>query len=432
MNTSHCHRSLCSSFVITHSSPWQTPHVAGAGTGPRAVRLHTVVIGFLILFCLIASSTNAQVAQNQTDNFQDGTLDHWFSGTNNPNPPANISSGGPGGAADSYMLLTSTGTVGAGSKLVVQNTTQWIGNYTLAGITKVSMHVKNAGSNSLLLRVVLIGSGGGCSSINAVTVPVGSGWISIAFPVTATDLTGGTVSTTLTSVTEMRIIHSTSPSTSGTAIAAQLGIDDITAAATPLPVEMQSFTAMVRGESVILGWSTATETNSYGFEIDRSEIDAQSVAANQQVSIDQWDTVGFVKGAGTTATRHTYSFLDNPVESGTYRYRIKQIDTDGSLRFSASAEVAVTNPRQFVLIQNYPNPFNPSTLISYSITRSARVTLRVYNLLGQEVATLMDEEQSAGSYKIAFDGAKLSSGIYFYRLSTTNRISAVKKMLLLK
>jgi len=191
------------------------------------LRFNTTVVGLLLL--LIPLSLQAQVALNQTDNFQDGTLNGWTSGAQNPTPPQNIASDGPAGASDKYMQVTSNGGSGAGSKLVIMNTTQWKGDYTSAGVTSISIHVKNEGSTALQLRVALIGASGDGVSTSAVNLSVGSGWTSVVFPVTADALTGTNVASALTSVTELRLLHSASASTKGDAIAAQLGVDDITA-----------------------------------------------------------------------------------------------------------------------------------------------------------------------------------------------------------
>jgi hypothetical protein len=186
-----------------------------------------------------------------------------------------------------------------------------------------------------------------------------------------------------------------------------------------IPVELTSFTADVINGSVELNWSTATETNNSGFEIQR------------RVEFTQWDKVGFVTGRGTTTESQTYSYTDKLVKNGSYSYRLKQIDYDGSFEYSDVVDVEVTAPIEFALHQNYPNPFNPSTTIRFELKLSGQTLLKIYDLLGKEVFRLVDEELEAGAYKVTFDANALSSGIYYYRLETSS-FNQVRKMILLK
>lgn len=186
-----------------------------------------------------------------------------------------------------------------------------------------------------------------------------------------------------------------------------------------VPVELTSFTAISNNNNVILNWSTATELNNLGFEIQRA------VAGNEFVS------VGFVQGYGTTTEARNYSFVDANLSSGNYSYRLKQVDFNGTFSYSDEINVEVTTPLQFELSQNYPNPFNPSTKIKFSIPQSADVTLKIFNVLGQEVATLVDQNMESGVHTINFDASELNSGIYFYKLDAGS-FSEVKKMTLIK
>ncbi|MFO7524291.1 MAG: T9SS type A sorting domain-containing protein, partial [Ignavibacteriaceae bacterium] len=149
-----------------------------------------------------------------------------------------------------------------------------------------------------------------------------------------------------------------------------------------------------------------------------------------------WETIGFVEGRGTTTEEQSYSYRDKNLSAGNYQYRLKQIDFDGTFEYSKVAEVEIGLPTRFVLEQNYPNPFNPSTKIEYSIPNAATgqtlsVTLKVYDVIGNEVTTLVDEYKTAGIYEVEFDASQLSSGIYFYKLSAGSFIST-KKMILIK
>lgn len=185
-----------------------------------------------------------------------------------------------------------------------------------------------------------------------------------------------------------------------------------------VPVEFTSFTAASSGNDVTLNWTTSTETNNKGFEIQRSEV-------------GDWAKVGFVGGFGTTSEPESYSFSDNNVTAGKYTYRLKQIDFNGSYKYSNEAEVEVNGPAVFLLNQNYPNPFNPSTQINYSIPKYEYVSLKVYNILGEEVAGLVNGMMKAGSHKVTFDATNLSSGVYYYRIEAGGNVS-VKKMMLIK
>jgi hypothetical protein len=194
----------------------------------------------------------------------------------------------------------------------------------------------------------------------------------------------------------------------------------------PLPVELSSFTASNQGRNIQLNWETKTEKNSDRFEIQRSSVGNLN-----------WAVVGSVKAAVLSNSTKNYSFSDTKLQSGKYEYRLKMIDNNGSFSYSSveTAEVAV--PKDFAVSQNYPNPFNPSTKIDYQVPIDAKVVMEVYNIAGQKVVELVNQEQSAGYYTVDFGASKLSSGIYIYRLSasdkiTGNNFSSIKKMMLLK
>ena len=187
-----------------------------------------------------------------------------------------------------------------------------------------------------------------------------------------------------------------------------------------LPVELTTFTAEVRNGAVNLSWKTATEINNSGFEIQRN-------------SSSGWAKVAFVQGHGTTNTPQNYSYSDGSVRVGTYSYRLKQIDHNGNFVYHQAIEAKVgLTPSTVFLDNNYPNPFNPSTKISFVLGTSGHASLKVFNLLGQEVATLADGEFNGGDTQtFTFDASKLSSGIYYYQLKSGNT-TQIKKMMLLK
>jgi len=186
-----------------------------------------------------------------------------------------------------------------------------------------------------------------------------------------------------------------------------------------VPVELTSFTALVSGKNVNLTWTTATEINNAGFEVER-----KSTSSN-------WQKIGFVNGNGTTTEKQTYSFTDKSVTEGNYSYRLKQVDFNGVFEYSNFIEVNVLNPDKFELNQNYPNPFNPNTSIKFSLPSAGNVKLSVYNLLGQEVQTLINGFKEAGIHTVNFEAKNINSGIYLYKLEA-NGLTSVKKMTLLK
>ena len=186
-----------------------------------------------------------------------------------------------------------------------------------------------------------------------------------------------------------------------------------------VPVELTSFAAISKNNEVELSWTTATETNNQGFYIERMN------------SSGTYEQIGYVAGFGTTTEPKAYSYIDTELEVGKYTYRLKQIDYDGTATYSEEVNVEVEIPIEYALEQNYPNPFNPSTTIKYSISEDGFVELSIYNLLGEEVTTLVNNEQKAGRYEVVFNALKLSSGVYMYRLESNNFLS-IKKMILIK
>lgn len=186
-----------------------------------------------------------------------------------------------------------------------------------------------------------------------------------------------------------------------------------------VPVEFTSFTSLVDGNNVILNWSTATELNNLGFEIQRS------VAGNE------FATIGFVSGHGTTTEAKNYRFIDANLNQGSYTYRLKQVDFNGTFSYSDQINVEVISPVNFELSQNYPNPFNPGTTIKFAIPQSSNVTLKIFNALGQEVQTVLNQNMEAGVHSVDFNASELNSGVYFYRLDAGS-FSEVRKMTLIK
>ncbi|HRI86500.1 MAG TPA: T9SS type A sorting domain-containing protein [Ignavibacteria bacterium] len=192
-----------------------------------------------------------------------------------------------------------------------------------------------------------------------------------------------------------------------------------------LPVELASFTSSISRNNVTLNWSTSSETNNSGFDIERS-----------LVGTTEWTKAGNVTGNGTTTEMKNYSFSER-VNTGKYNYRLKQIDFNGNFEyFNLSSEITVGVPDAYKLSQNYPNPFNPSTKIDYDLPYDGKVSILLYDISGREVASLVNEVKTAGYYTATFNGANLASGMYFYRINATgtgnNNFVSTKKMVLIK
>ena len=188
-----------------------------------------------------------------------------------------------------------------------------------------------------------------------------------------------------------------------------------------VPVELMSFAARTDvKDGVILEWATASETNNYGFYIERS------------IDNENFNQIGFVIGSGNSSKEISYSYIDADVyEVGTYYYRLRQVDFDGRFEYSGIVSVNIKAPDKYTLLQAYPNPFNPITNIEFSLKENGYVRLMVYNTLGQVVQTLVDDYLNAGRHKVTFDARNLASGVYIYKIDV-NGFTDTKKIILLK
>ncbi|MGP8328756.1 MAG: T9SS type A sorting domain-containing protein [Methanosarcinaceae archaeon] len=178
----------------------------------------------------------------------------------------------------------------------------------------------------------------------------------------------------------------------------------------PYPVEMTSFEVIKQENNILLSWQTASESNNYGFEI-------------QRLLGNDWRKIDFVRGNGTTTEPRRYEFIDYsiniPPGVNELSYRLKQIDTDGSYEYSKIINVALSSlPGNTKLSQNYPNPFNPTTNIRFALPEADLVKLGIYNLLGKEIETLVNRVLPAGNHLAEWNAHNRPSGIYFYRLKT--------------
>ena len=195
-----------------------------------------------------------------------------------------------------------------------------------------------------------------------------------------------------------------------------------------VPVELTSFTATAVNGDVTLNWTTATETNNKGFQVE-SKIEGDKSS--------EWKAIGFVEGHSTTSESQSYSYNDKNLSKGNYSYRLKQIDFNGAFEYSDIINVEVnTIPEELSLEQNYPNPFNPTTRINFNLPTDSRVTLNVYDILGQKVSSLINTDLTAGKHNVNLDASGLNSGIYFYRIEAEGadgvNYSSVRKMILAK
>ena len=198
----------------------------------------------------------------------------------------------------------------------------------------------------------------------------------------------------------------------------------------PLPIQLSSFTVTIEGSSIArLSWRTVSELNNYGFEVQKSDTTQQRYQSIPNV---------FIPGHGTTNEPQHYSYVDSTVIPGTWYYRLKQIDFDGTVHYSDGIRANTLTgvrpmeiPGAFSLLQNYPNPWNPSTTIRYGLPHASFVTLSVYNTVGQQVARLVNEQQQSGYHEATFRGEGLASGVYFYRIQAGDFVAS-RKLLLLK
>jgi len=185
---------------------------------------------------------------------------------------------------------------------------------------------------------------------------------------------------------------------------------------------ISSFTVNDTKAGVVLKWQTSKEENNFGFNVERRS------------DIGDWEMIGFVEGSGTSDSPKDYSFTDaNPI-LGLSNYRLNQIDINNKSEYSEVLEIVVEQqlPTVFSLLQNYPNPFNPTTNISFTVPSNAHTTLKIFNSLGQEIATLFNGEAQTGIINnVQFNARDLSSGLYFSRLECEGKIQ-LKKMLLIK
>lgn len=240
--------------------------------------------------------------------------------------------------------------------------------------------------------------------------------------ITSTEPAANLVHGTLTTGTDPLVIKTVCLRQGTGTSAPTLTIDGIkvsTSWSSILPVELTSLTASAKGRTVKLNWITASETNNKGFFVQSAKKGAE------------FSDVIFVEGKGTTGDRNEYSATVSNLSAGTYEFRLKQIDFDGSVNYSPVTEATIFSANNFALEQNFPNPFNPSTTITFQIAEDADVTLKLFNVMGQEIKTVLNKRMTAGSHSIAIDATDLSAGVYLYQLkaganTSTRKLTLVK------
>lgn len=189
------------------------------------------------------------------------------------------------------------------------------------------------------------------------------------------------------------------------------------------PVTIASFNSIVTERNVKIKWTTAEELNNSGFDIERAEVSSNK---------SEFSKIAFVNGKGTVNTPTNYNYEDKNLSTGKYKYRLKQFDFNGNYEyFNLQNEVEIGIPKKYDLSQNYPNPFNPTTKINFDLPQDAKVELRIFDMLGREMKTLINEQRAAGYYTVEFNASQFTSGMYFYRL-VSGDYSMIKKMVILK
>ena len=186
----------------------------------------------------------------------------------------------------------------------------------------------------------------------------------------------------------------------------------------PVPVELTSFIGVNDNGFVRLNWTTATEKNNAGFEVQRS------------TDREKFENIGYVNGFGTTAQPQHYTFVDKDITSNKYYYRLRQVDYDGTISYSPTIEVDNLTPVSFEVYSNYPNPFNPTTTISFALIENSNVAFEVFNVLGQQIFTKEMNSLMAGYHKFEFDASTLTSGVYIYQVRAVGESGSVYSKIL--
>lgn len=192
----------------------------------------------------------------------------------------------------------------------------------------------------------------------------------------------------------------------------------------PLPVVLENFTSRVNGRDLILNWITSQEVNNAGFEIQYKKL-------NESDGDTLWKKIGFINGQGTKFTQTVYTYKQDKLNIGEYRYRLRQVDYNGNFQyFELQETIDISKPKSFEMSQNYPNPFNPVTKIDIDIPYNTKVKIILYDIAGREVKTILNEEMKVGYYTVNFNAGDLASGVYFYRIIADRYIKTLKMVII--
>ena len=409
----------------------------------------------LALFLLLAAPAVAQITIGQTDDFEDGTTQDWRNGRNTPDV-SNVATGGPDGAGDAYLQIVADGSFIAG-RLVAFNTEQWAGDFTAAGVTTVTLDLNNTGTSDLVVRLWIEGPGGDFVSTDGLFLGAGSGWQAASFSVQPGDLTasGGTdVNATLSDVFRFRVYHGPAASAPGPNVVGELGLDNITAVGASAPsfdldAQNTSPLSVPRGGSISFDYAISNNTGSPatgnlwytarrgGTTVAQGVIQSGTVPGGQTVSSS------FTQGVPQSAPVGTYAYTLNigqfpntvvdaetftvtvTAGSGSRMPRLAVLPATWPVRdaspwspvaaggFPSASSVL---PGAFALHAAYPNPTRDATALGFDVPGAAPVTVAVYDVLGREVAVLLDRRVEAGQHTVRFDGAGLARGVYLVRL----------------
>ncbi|MCB0835494.1 MAG: multicopper oxidase domain-containing protein [Bacteroidetes bacterium] len=357
-----------------------------------------------------------KITYGQNDDFTDGSTQDWVSGGANPNPPVNISSGGPGGASDAYLQIESNGAGGgggAGGKLVTFNTGHWTGDYITEGVTRINMDVNNMSGPDLNMRLRIDGPGGTFYSLDSVHIPAGSGWINVDFDMAEGDLTGGSnYDSTMSAVANIWLWHSSDLTFPGPPSINTLGIDNMLAtSAATFPVEWLSFKARPVGNQIKLTWETAYEQNNEGFEVEMARDDV----------LKNFNSIGFVEGAGNSSRPIKYDFLTSKLKPGAYLFRLQQRDYDGNVEYSDIVSIVMEGD---LFASLYPNPvIEPTTTMEVNLPQAGATKIEIIDLFGRQVKSLDMGELSKGFHTFEVDLDDLSDGVYIYKV--THKLNSV-------
>ncbi len=421
---------------------------------------------FTLGFLLLAAPAFGQITVGQTDDFQDGTTQDWRNGRDTDDV-SNVATGGPDGAGDRYLQVVADGSFIAG-RLAVFNTEQWSGDFTAAGVARVTLDVNNTGANDLVLRLWIEGAGGDFASTSGLALAAGTGWQRATFSVQPSALSavrGGTdVNATLADVFRFRVYHSPAVVAPGPEIVAELGLDNITAVGVAGPsfdltAQNTSSLSVPRGGSISFDYSIANNTANAvtgnlwftarrnGTTAAQNVIQSGTVPGGQTVSASFTQRIPANAPVGTYAyTLNIGQFPNTVVDAQTFTVtvtagspgdgpRLTTLPTTwpvvGATAWSPASLASSARPEAFALHAAYPNPFSGATALGIEVPEAARVSVSVFDVLGRQVVVLLDRQIEAGTHTVRFDGTGLARGVYLVRMQAGD-VSVVRRVTLVR